>query len=205
VVIISMLGYIWTQFMYISEALTKKSKSLKSGFTIVELLIVIVVIAILAAISIVAYNGIQTRAENTKTINAVGQYAKAVSIYQTTSTTNTYPDISLACLGSTTCSQVSDGASTCFGTGGAGYSGSFDTMMTTILNNLPQLSTQRMNCGGKNYAGGFYYTQNNGKSGGIYYYLRGNQTCPPSIGSLQQSSRSQQDDTTLCIALFPTL
>lgn len=34
-----------------------------SGFTIVELLIVIVVIAILAAISIVAYNGIQTRAK----------------------------------------------------------------------------------------------------------------------------------------------
>lgn len=30
----------------------------RSGFTIVELLIVIVVIAILAAISIVAYNGI---------------------------------------------------------------------------------------------------------------------------------------------------
>ena len=37
----------------------------KSGFTIVELLIVIVVIAVLAAISIVAYNGIQTRANNT--------------------------------------------------------------------------------------------------------------------------------------------
>jgi prepilin-type N-terminal cleavage/methylation domain-containing protein len=32
------------------------------GFTIVELLIVIVIIAILAAITIVAYNGIQTRA-----------------------------------------------------------------------------------------------------------------------------------------------
>ena len=36
---------------------------LKSGFTIVELLIVIVVIGILAAISIVAYNGIQARAQ----------------------------------------------------------------------------------------------------------------------------------------------
>ena len=37
--------------------------SKKSGFTIVELLIVVVVIAILAAITIVAYNGIQNRAK----------------------------------------------------------------------------------------------------------------------------------------------
>jgi prepilin-type N-terminal cleavage/methylation domain-containing protein len=36
----------------------------QSGFTIVELLIVIVVIAILAAITVVAYNGIQDRARN---------------------------------------------------------------------------------------------------------------------------------------------
>ena len=41
-------------------------KNVKSqrGFTIVELLIVIVVIAILAAITIVAYNGIQNRAKD---------------------------------------------------------------------------------------------------------------------------------------------
>ncbi|MFZ1242933.1 MAG: type II secretion system protein [Candidatus Saccharimonas sp.] len=41
------------------------SHSNNRGFTIVELLIVIVVIAILAAISIVAYNGIQNRAYDT--------------------------------------------------------------------------------------------------------------------------------------------
>ena len=39
---------------------------IKKGFTIVELLIVIVVIAILAAISVVAYNGIQDRAKQSQ-------------------------------------------------------------------------------------------------------------------------------------------
>lgn len=59
------------------------------GFTIVELLIVIVVIGILAAITIVAYNGIQARAENTKTVNSVTAYARAIRSYAAIN--NTYP------------------------------------------------------------------------------------------------------------------
>ncbi len=52
-----------------------------SGFTIVELLIVIVIIAILAAFVIVAYSGIQQRANNTQTVTAVREYIKAISAY----------------------------------------------------------------------------------------------------------------------------
>lgn len=44
----------------------KHSWANKKGFTIVELLIVIVIIAVLAAITVVAYNGIQKRAQETK-------------------------------------------------------------------------------------------------------------------------------------------
>jgi prepilin-type N-terminal cleavage/methylation domain-containing protein len=52
-----------------------------SAFTIVELLIVIVVIAILAAISIVAYNGIQNRAYNSQRIHDLNAISKALELH----------------------------------------------------------------------------------------------------------------------------
>lgn len=58
----------------------KKSPGVR-GFTIVELLIVIVVIAILAAISVVAYNGIQERARNSATQQAASQLERKVSAW----------------------------------------------------------------------------------------------------------------------------
>ena len=56
---------------------------LKSGFTVVELLIVIVVIAILAAISTVAYNGIQKRAYDSIRQSNMETIAKALEMYYT--------------------------------------------------------------------------------------------------------------------------
>jgi prepilin-type N-terminal cleavage/methylation domain-containing protein len=54
----------------------------QKGFTIVELLIVIVVIGILAAITIVAYNGIQERARASSVSSALSQAAKKLAVYQ---------------------------------------------------------------------------------------------------------------------------
>jgi prepilin-type N-terminal cleavage/methylation domain-containing protein len=54
---------------------------MKRGFTIVELLIVIVVIAILAAISIVAYNGIQQRARDAQRKQVVADLVKSIHLY----------------------------------------------------------------------------------------------------------------------------
>ncbi len=54
----------------------------QKGFTIVELLIVVVVIAILASITIIAYNGIQSRARDTARIDKVKAISKAIELYR---------------------------------------------------------------------------------------------------------------------------
>lgn len=56
-------------------------KKTRSGFTIVELLIVIVVIGILAAITIVAYNGTQARGKYTANQSSLNQINKLIQLY----------------------------------------------------------------------------------------------------------------------------
>lgn len=58
------------------------TKAGREGFTIVELLIVVVVIAILATITIVAYNGLQKRAQTSAVATALNQASKKVKLYQ---------------------------------------------------------------------------------------------------------------------------
>lgn len=66
-----------------------KKNSGQSGFTIVELLIVVVIIAILAAITVVAYNGIQGRAKNAAAQATANTFAKKVHTYY--SVAGSYP------------------------------------------------------------------------------------------------------------------
>ncbi len=54
---------------------------MRQAFTIVELLIVIVVIAILATISIVAYTGIQQHAKDSRTTLMIDNYSKGLQLY----------------------------------------------------------------------------------------------------------------------------
>jgi general secretion pathway protein G len=75
------------------------AKTKQPGFTIVELLIVIVVIGILAAITIVAYNGVQNRARDTAAVSDLTNGAKRMlagqaitGLYPTTIDANSSAD-----------------------------------------------------------------------------------------------------------------
>lgn len=58
------------------------AKQKQAGFTIVELLIVVVVIAILATITVVAFNGIQQQSRDSARTSAVSQIRKALEAYK---------------------------------------------------------------------------------------------------------------------------
>lgn len=67
----------------------KLNSAAKRGFTIVELLIVVVVIAILAAITIVSYNGITTKANASASKSVAATWQKKIELYQ--ADTGRYP------------------------------------------------------------------------------------------------------------------
>ena len=78
------------------------------GFTIVELLIVIVIIAVLAAITIVAYNGITQRANTASAQSAANNAIAKIEAYNADGPTKAYPTTPAAVTGaaSTTTYQL---------------------------------------------------------------------------------------------------
>lgn len=69
----------------------KKAMTNEKGFTIVELLIVVIVIAILATITIVSFNNITGRANQSAADSAVATYVKKAELFAADGTTGRYP------------------------------------------------------------------------------------------------------------------
>jgi prepilin-type N-terminal cleavage/methylation domain-containing protein len=113
------------------------------GFTIVELLIVIVVIAILATITITAFNGVQARATTSRTVQSGSSYAQALLAYY--SLNGTYPALSSgnggACLGANYSDRNNDGVGDCGETAfPVQVDPTFNTALKTILSALPDVN-----------------------------------------------------------------
>lgn len=177
----------------------KSMSTLRSGFTLVELLIVIVVIAILAAITIVAYNGIQERANNTTTVQGTEAYVKALNFYALDHDGD-YP-ATTGCLGTDypggkCLSQNSTAA--CWGMGSAS-STTLNTALLPYMNNtIPTISMQKVSCGGTEYIGAYANYNSTTGSMGIYMVLSGSQNCPPMSPNVTSSATTVLGGGTRC-------
>ena len=171
-----------------------------SGFTIVELLIVIVVIAILAAITIVAFNGVQTRANNNQTTVAVKEYITALHSYAIDN--GDYPNTS-GCLGegyTTSLCLSQSGVAECFGLGGANASGmALNTPLRTYLGGkVPPPNMQAISCGATTYVGAYGWYSTATKQMFVWMLLKGDQTCPSMSPNVQATLKTAATDGTMC-------
>lgn len=112
------------------------------GFTIVELLIVMVVIGILVSITTVSFSGVRDRARNVRTASGVNSYQKVLAGYLAVH--GTYPSFSGAvCVGSGYADHNGDSIGDC-GDIGSGEMVSentgFNTQLQDITASLPQVN-----------------------------------------------------------------
>lgn len=77
--------------MWRAILLRTSKRYFNNGFTIVELLIVVVIIAVLAAITIVAYNGISKSANNSSIQSILSQAVHKLELYRADSPNSTLP------------------------------------------------------------------------------------------------------------------
>ncbi len=156
----------------------------QTGFTIVELLIVIVAIGILAAITIVAYNGMQTRANNTARVNEAKQWEGVLSAYAVTY--GKYPDVLTysMCLGENYPDVNTDGIGDCWDLHSGGNRFSVNTTLNSelrkVTSKLPNSSRKPVPGAGTTSRLGPAVTLESGIVK-IIYWIDGTDPCP--IGS----------------------
>lgn len=168
-----------------------------TGFTIVELLIVIVVIAILAAITVVAYNGIQARANNTRTVNAVQAYVKVIAQYKIDN--GTHP-VAVSCLGTGYSGGVCRNDSSAYAENGSNFN---TVMLAPYFKGSVPTPTQKPSAynGTLIITGAFYTYQDasyNATGGGVGVIILGTTQCPSISGTSSISQTPTTDGNVLC-------
>lgn len=169
------------------------------GFTIVELLIVIVVIAILAAITVVAFNGAQQKALNSRTFAAINAYKKAIYRYSIDNNGSApYGTRSNICLGSGYTSTVGAVSNVC-ATGALVGGQTIPDDDTTFTSNISKYLPSEPETGGQLVTN----TAGDGQATGMFfwssgrllvYFLRGSgQTC-----SSGGTASNWNSSTTMC-------
>ena len=170
-----------------------------AGFTIIELLIVIVVIAILASITAVVYAGIQDKAYNTKIVAAVDAYSKSIQMYHIQN--GSFPNYGTtwgSCLGRTSDYPATgdwpEGACTIYRSSGGQIShdyasDEFDDELSAFVGGLPDPKVPEVredySSGGYSRYRGIYYEHQNNASGSsvadwayVEYVIKGQHECP---------------------------
>lgn len=163
----------------------------RTGFTIVELIIVITIIGILASLTIVAYRGVTDRGYNARVTTGVNSYIKAIQIYKFRN--GSYPT-QTSCLGanypSNTCWTGSGGTRTVDST--------LDTALATVLDAKPVLADTLLATGvGNNMRAGAVYNAASGTGPfSVIFYLKGaGQTCPQGTVTAEGSILTRCDFT----------
>ena len=170
----------------------------RSGFTIVELLIVIVVIGILAAITIVAYNGIQNRAKDTQTASALQSWIKGLKLYKAQ---NGQWPAGFTCLGEDypygETGTDTSGAQCRQDHAVASVNTAFHTTMRSHMNTLPMPALVTWS-NGTNWYRGLSYLRGGGDGTQVYIMVTyaGTGQCPVVDGIA--SSASQAGGNILC-------
>ena len=121
------------QSRLLQRTLNKKSKNaLEKGFTLVELMVVIVIVGILSAVALPALNGATERAHSSSAKQQAVQYAKACSIEYLGGGTLANADVT-----SVTSGDVTNSATTCGDSAVYAYTGGGDTWTVTLVGGIP--------------------------------------------------------------------